>query len=219
MKAISGFLTSAPGTILSAGCILAFIILMGAAYTPPATQYASANVTGRVGINVNIDAVQTYEKNTLGDVLFTSTGSGDTAIYKQLGGGSITYLVNGDNGIVQTDSSIAFDADDFMDVNGRWCQSKGANITAATNITTDEQGNFFLVTGNTQIETMLGTNWQAGSKVTLMFSGTPNVMNAGTGTGLPFLLAAADTFEATANDILKVVSNGTNWIETDRSVN
>lgn len=93
---------------------------------------------------------------------------------------------------------------------------KSASITAANDLTLGA-ANLNLVSGNTQINGIVTTGWQAGSEVTLIFSGTPTVKhNTGSaGTAKIFLAGSAD-FVAAANSVLKLVYDGTQWQEISR---
>jgi hypothetical protein len=95
-----------------------------------------------------------------------------------------------------------------------------ASVTSANDLTLGD-ANTFTVTNNTQINAITTANWQNGSVVRLIFTGTPVVKNntaGGAGTA-PMLLAGGVDFNATANDVLTLVWNGTNWLEVSRSVN
>jgi hypothetical protein len=97
----------------------------------------------------------------------------------------------------------------------------GAAVAAAATLTLGADGNFFSITGNTNIDFITTTNWQAGSEVTLQFSGTPTVNhNTGAVPGgtASVLLAGAVGFALTANDTLTLIYNGTNWCEKARAV-
>jgi hypothetical protein len=104
---------------------------------------------------------------------------------------------------------------------GRLLEAQGANVGAAGTLTLGTDGNFFSITGNTNIDFITTTNWQAGSEITLQFTGTPTVNhNTGSppGSTAAILLAGAANFAATANDTLTLVYNGTNWVEKARTV-
>lgn len=95
-----------------------------------------------------------------------------------------------------------------------------ATVASANNLTLTT-GNVFSITGTTQITAITNTNWQAGSQIILIFAGILTVKNntaGGAGTS-PMLLAGGVDFATTANDVLKLVYNGTNWIEVSRSIN
>lgn len=98
--------------------------------------------------------------------------------------------------------------------------AKGADVAAANDLTLGLDGNVFVITGNTQINAITTANWQAGSEIILIFSGTPTVKNntaGGAGTAKIFLALSADLVAA-ANTILKLVYDGTQWQEVSRKV-
>jgi hypothetical protein len=97
--------------------------------------------------------------------------------------------------------------------------AQGANVASGTNIVLGADGNFFMITGTTTINTISAAGWQAGSVVVLMFNASVTVTNAGAGTGASLLLQGAANLSATANDTLSLIYNGTNWVEVCRSVN
>jgi hypothetical protein len=102
--------------------------------------------------------------------------------------------------------------------NLRFQEDLGTSIAAANNLTLGLDGNSFTVTGNTQINAITSTDWQAGSVIRLIFTGTPIVKHntAGGGGTAPILLSGAIDYTAAANDVLTMVYNGTNWHETSR---
>lgn len=105
---------------------------------------------------------------------------------------------------------------------GRVLESQGAAVASAGTLTLGADGNFFLITGTTTINHLTTTRWKPGAIVRLMFSGVLTVTN---NAGSPpantaaFLLAGAAGFVTSANDVLTVVYDGTNWVECARSVN
>ena len=98
---------------------------------------------------------------------------------------------------------------------------KGADVASANDLTLGGDGNVFSITGTTQINAITTTNWQAGSEITLLFASTPTVKNntAGGANTASMLLAGGADFSATANDVLKLVYDGSRWLEVSRSVN
>lgn len=103
---------------------------------------------------------------------------------------------------------------------GRLNLSKGSNVTAANDITLGSGGNFFTITGNTQINRLAVANWNAGSQITLLFTGTPTVKNGqATGGGFNILLLAGSVdFVAANNSLLCLIFDGVSWQETSRKV-
>lgn len=99
---------------------------------------------------------------------------------------------------------------------GRILGKQGVDVASGNNVTLGN-GNYFDVTGTTQVNTIAGTNWTAGSVVTLQFDGAVTVAHNTAGTGASILLAGAIDFSATANDTLTLVYDGTTWRETARA--
>jgi hypothetical protein len=99
--------------------------------------------------------------------------------------------------------------------------SKGASVASAGDLTLGSAGNVFSITGTTQINAITTTSWQAGSEITLIFAASVTVKTntaGGAGTAKMLLNGGVD-MSATANDVLKLVYDGTNWLETSRSIN
>lgn len=150
---------------------------------------------------------------------FTFAGDVDTGIYHPAAN-QVAIATNGALSVTVAATAVTLASGVGLTMtSARVQKAQGANVATATNVTLGSDGNFFLLTGTTTIQTIIATGWQAGSEITLMFNGSVTVTNAGTGTGATMLLAGAANMSATANDILKLVYNGTNWVEICRSVN
>lgn len=117
-------------------------------------------------------------------------------------------------------SGNTLDVDASAKFNKRIQGKRGTDVASANDITLG-QGNFFYITGTTQINALHTSGWQAGSEITLMFQGVVTVKNntAGGGGTAPMILASGTDFATTANDVLKLQYDGSNWIETGRSLN
>ncbi len=108
---------------------------------------------------------------------------------------------------------------------GRLQQKQGADVASANNLSLGTDGNTFEITGNTQINLIANSNWQNGSEITLLFSGTPTVKNnfGTSGSNINIILAGGADFVATANDVLKLqlveIGGTAMWVEVGRSVN
>jgi hypothetical protein len=151
-----------------------------------------------------------------------------------LSGGGI-QSVEGQNGtVVVNDSIVKLGTNPLIEhttingastytlniTDGRFEQDLGANIAAANNLTLGLDGNSFTITGNTQINAITTSNWQAGSVVRLIFTGTPTLKHntaGGAGTAVLLLAGAAD-YIAAANDVITLVYDGTSWHETSRKL-
>ena len=92
--------------------------------------------------------------------------------------------------------------------NTRHQLKQGAAVASATTITLGNDGNVFPITGTTVIQTITTTNWQAGSRVTLIFgTGTASqVTNAG---NITFRSGTALT--TTTNGAWDFIYDGTAW--------
>ena len=98
---------------------------------------------------------------------------------------------------------------------------KGADVASADAPTLGD-GNYFDITGTTTINHIQNTAWQAGSTVSLQFDGAVTLTHqAGTPAGdeADLFLAGAVNASMTADDVITLVFDGTNWRETARSVN
>jgi len=95
---------------------------------------------------------------------------------------------------------------------------QGTNVTAAAAITLTG-GRFFVVSGNTNIDHIRTTGWNAGDKVTLKFTGTPTVNDNTGGAAAGFAaIQLTGAFTASADDTLTLMYDGTDWKEDGRNV-
>lgn len=105
-------------------------------------------------------------------------------------------------------------------MSGRIHLAKGINVASANDLTLGTDGNFFTITGAVTVNAITTTTWQAGSRITLLFSGAPLIKHntaGGVGTA-PMLLAGSTDFSAATNSILDLIFDGTQWQETSRKV-
>lgn len=112
-------------------------------------------------------------------------------------------------------------AEDELITTGRLKTAKGADIASADEITLGAHGNYFDITGTTDINHINKTDWPAGSTVVLQFDASVTVNhNAGApaGTEASILLAGAVPFNATASDTLQLTFDGATWREVSRTV-
>ncbi len=105
-------------------------------------------------------------------------------------------------------------------ISNRLNEKKGIDVASANDLTLGMDGNVFVITGNIQINAITVANWQAGSKVTLVFTGTPTVKHntvGGGGTAV-MLLAGSIDLVAAVNTVLGLTYDGTQWQETYRKI-
>ena len=147
-------------------------------------------------------------------VLTTGTNiSGGMSIGTQASAGLRFYT----NNILRT----TIDASGHTIHTARVQLSKGANVASAGDLTLGSAGNSFSITGTTTINAITTTSWQAGSVIRLIFASTPTVKHntAGGASTAKMLLNGGVDFVATANDVLTLIYDGTNWLECSRSIN
>jgi hypothetical protein len=103
---------------------------------------------------------------------------------------------------------------------GRLQTDKGADVASANDLTLGSDGNVFVITGTTTINAITNTNWQAGSTITLIFTGATTVKHntaGGAGTSRIFLAGSIDL--TTANHTTLTLSHdGTQWQEASRKI-
>lgn len=108
-------------------------------------------------------------------------------------------------------SPVASATLDTAQIVGLQPQRVGVSIIAAATITPGE-GSYFVVTGNTGVNSVTATARDKGRIIILNFSGTPTIADGSN-------LKLAGNLVATADDTLTLVCDGTNWIEMCRSIN
>lgn len=103
---------------------------------------------------------------------------------------------------------------------GRILGAKGADVTAANDMTLGTDGNVFGITGTTTINGIASAGWKAGAIVVLLFGASVTVKhNTAASAGFASLkLAGAGDFSATDNDTLTIMYSGTYWVEMARTV-
>lgn len=103
---------------------------------------------------------------------------------------------------------------------GRTQGVKGASVAAANDMTLGGGNHFSITAGAAVINGIATANWQAGSRVTLIFAATPTVKNntaASAGFARIFLSGSAD-LAAAANTVLVLEYDGTQWQEVSRKI-
>lgn len=86
------------------------------------------------------------------------------------------------------------------------------SVASAATITLGPQANLWSVTGTTNITSVTADLSQVGRRVTLVFAGILTFTDGSN-------LVLAGNFVTTADDSITLVCDGTNWVETGRSVN
>lgn len=139
-----------------------------------------------------------------------------------------SVLFAGASGVISEDTSnlVWDDSTKILTIGGLIAQGriqgdKGADVASADEITLGGDGNYFDITGTTDINHINKTGWQAGSVVVLQFDGSLDVVHdsgSPAGTEASILLSGAGDFSATADDTLQLVYDGTTFREVSRTV-
>lgn len=167
--------------------------------------------TSAVGARTNLGAAAATTVITAGAGL---TGGGDLLADRTLAVGAGTGIsvaadtVAVDQTFAPTWSGLhTFNAAITMG-NSRILQSQGANVAVSEDLTLGTNGNIFVVTGQGSISAIATTNWQDGSIISLIFTGTVTVkhnMSAGTAGTAPILLASSANFSGISGNTLTLV--------------
>ena len=165
-------------------------------FGPTAADWSANDLTGMGTLEFTSDTG--HQISDSATQLLIDTNTGDDILFRQVT--TELFKINEAEGLVAS----------------RRIQGlKGADVVAATTITLVD-GNFFDITGATQIDAIVSTNWQAGSTIVLHFDSTPIV---GNNIGTDGIILAGGAFTATADDTLTLIWNGTRWEELSRSLN
>lgn len=110
---------------------------------------------------------------------------------------------------------------DNIQAAGRIEEGQGANVGTANNLTLGGDGNYFRVTGSTQINLLDNTNWQGGSQVTIKSNDgvTFKHNQAASSTFRPLILSGQIDYACPATGTITFVYDATDavWYETARS--
>ncbi len=176
------------------------------ATTTRAIELAGQGVSNaiRFGSSVNVynngaNVLGVTDSTNADGLSFTLVASGAQKIGTMVGGLSLTAAT----GVVAI-------------VTSRHELTKGVDVVSANNMVLGSDGNTFTITGTTTINTISATNWQAGSMITLIFSGILTVSNNAAGTGASIFLAGSLPLATATNTILGLIYDGTQWQETYR---
>jgi hypothetical protein len=184
--------------------------------------YSHIGITAsQIGLLLGYNAKADSSSATGNQAVAASTDAGgyDMIRMSQADGG-IAFYANS-SGVTAGDVLPKLAADLIMKIrsiglimSSRLQQSKGAIAASANVLTLTGDGNMFHVSGNTQINGILPTNWQAGSHVTLIFDSNPLVKHntGGGGSAAIFFKGAADVTMA-ANKTLRLAYDGSLWYE------
>jgi len=100
------------------------------------------------------------------------------------------------------------------EIKNRLCTSRGADVASAATITLGNDGNYFSITGTTNIDYITTTNWTPGSIVILKFNGSLTLNHESASpaaTSAKLTLAAAGNVNVTDKDMVILCYDGSTW--------
>ena len=201
---------------------------VGLGTSTPTTNFdvlgsSSYGVIKIIGNGVNAESTVGYRSSNVsdggaGDWVVGVNGSGNPigsfGFYESSFGSSIITISPG-TGFVTAASNVS--------VTGHLVTTAGSTIASANDIILPNSGNAFTLIGTTQVNTISFTDtagfvFPAGFEVTLMYNdvGTLTIAHNTAGTGAVIFLAGSLGFTMSANSILKLISDGTQWQEVSR---
>lgn len=127
-----------------------------------------------------------------------------STIYNDYNGNITNANISGSASIAATKLNLASIAQDMAMSSSEFLFAKGSDVASGTSISLGTDGNFFDITGTTNIETI--TIKQAGTVVWLHFDGALTLVD-NTGN----LELRGNNITVAAEDIVGLVSDGTNW--------
>jgi hypothetical protein len=102
-----------------------------------------------------------------------------------------------------------------VEANLRFNTAKGVDVASATTITLGSAGNVFGITGATTITNITTTNWQAGSRITLILPSGITITHTAAATASTIFLRAAANLTTAKVYTLDLVFDGTQWRQPD----
>ncbi len=183
-------------------------------------------MSGNVVIGAATNSIEvSTEANQIGLIqgnMTAKVGAESSTGFNNLGGtGTLVFLGNNFENdvanILSYNNILDWNsADPHFELRGiRFEQDKGTDVASASTLTLANDGNYFVVTGSTTINHITTTDWGSGAEIILKFSALPTLThNAGSppaGTAPMLLEGSADLVPTTANNIIRLILDGTNW--------
>lgn len=181
--------------------------------TIPLIQVSRQTTAGTNGMGASFEYYLTQsDGNSINSTILISEFTNAT-----VGAVDTQFRIRGVNASTLADK-IIIGAPATKIISTRFEMAQGAAVAAANNLTLGVDGNLFSITGSTQINAITIANWQAGSEIAFIFTGTPLLKNntAGGGGTAVLSLAGGVDYLAAAGDYIKFAYNGTVWKETTR---
>lgn len=196
-------------------------MVVGSTTVATTNVYIGNGVTNATPQGFTLEGTGKSGANGTGGPVTIAGGAGSGNVL----GGSVfinTYIVQASGSGTQLfqQTNVEFNPNKASLFFGRVEENVGSDTAAANDLTLAYNGNFFTITGNTTINAITVADWQAGSQIVLLFTGTPTVKHntaGGAGTASLFLAGSVD-LTAANNTILGLRYDGVQWQEEFRKV-
>jgi hypothetical protein len=197
--------------------------------------YNQPSATGAINQDLRINRIETSLGTTPGEQSLIWAGVGGVEKFRVGNGGAVFVSSTLDVASGLTANSLASYTDatnltlsgtgtgivhvnDNLDVTGNLAVSKrtlgraGADVASANDITLGD-GNFFVVTGVTQIQRIAKAGWTAGSRVLLQFAGIAQVAHAtaGDATWGSIHVTGGSAYDSATDSMAEAVYDGGTW--------
>lgn len=159
-----------------------------------------------------VDSLELAIPNPVVDLIEKPLSTTDNSIVRFDG---TDAAIQGSGVVIDDSDNATFPAN--VTVQKRLLGAKGADVASANDITLGD-GNYFDITGATQINTISATGWTEGSIVTIQFDGAPTVKHLTAGGGAQLDLNGAVDFVAAAGNHLVLQYASSKWWEISRKV-
>lgn len=190
--------------------IFIFLLLCTNAFASPPTRlfsYSSGSVIDSSDVTDNENAIFNYLQGGVDTISDNSIVNADVASNANIQSEKLNLTAVAQS--ISNTGTLA-NAGAVTITSGILYTAKGADVASAASMTLGTDGNMFDITGTTGITSI--TIKTAGTIVFLQFDSSLTVTD-----GSNLLLNG--NFSATANDMLTLISDGTNWHEVCRSNN
>jgi|SRR5215831_1709047 len=177
------------------------------------------NASSNVGIGTGNPPVKLTVSNAGAEGMEVNPTGGNVTLqaYNRSTFAYAPLLLSGSNVRFQVAGTDAMDVDvnSNVIVLNRLQTAVAYGVTAAATITLPNNGNVFVINGNTAISNIALTNWQVGSIIVLVFTGTPTLNEAAGGSGQILMRTGANLVVVAGTTHTFVLVNATSWYQVN----
>ena len=182
------------------------------------SAYIKDTLTSDLAMSRNVYLKDSLEFNGVGNFAIRS-GAGGMVMRYVLGSGEIRF----GSADVIVNPTYSFSCGDFLNsgngsntgnftVGKRLHTAKGTDIASAQPITLGD-GNYFVITGTTNIENIVTTDWNSGDVIILKFAGVLNMVHQGATTSGKLWNQSGANITTATNTTLVYVLDGSTWYQ------